>query len=217
MVVRSKFYLMMKDAPSWIVLAQLLRPQGRKGELLAELHTDFPERFEDQRRVYLAVPGFDGATAEARSEEVVSFWLPVGKNEGRIVLQFQGIDTISDAESIAGLEVIVPEEERLPLDDESVYISELVGCTVYDGTASVGVVEDVQFPATPDGGRRLTDAAPLLAVRSVEDDEILIPFAKAFLIAMDTDAKRIDMILPSGLIDVNRSSETKSDQKDSGE
>jgi 16S rRNA processing protein RimM len=204
----------MKSTPSWIVLAQLLRPQGRKGELLAELLTDFPERFEGQGRVFLAPAGFSGAQEEARSVEVTSSWLPVGKNEGRIVLQFAGIDSISDAEAIAGLEVIIPAEERLPLDDESVYISELVGCTIYDGAAIVGVVEDVQFPSTPDGGRRLTDAAPLLAVRSPEGDEVLIPFAKAFLVAMNTDAKRIDMILPVGLVEVNRSIEAEPDHEE---
>jgi 16S rRNA processing protein RimM len=199
----------MITTPSWIVLAHLLRPQGRKGELLAELLTDFPERFEDRRHVFLAAAGFNGTSAEARPAEVVAFWLPVGKNEGRIVLQFAGIDSISDAESIAGLEVIVSEEDRLPLDDESVYISELVGCTIYDGTVAVGVVEDVQFPSTADGARRLEDAAPLLSVRSADGDEVLIPFAKAFLVAMDTDAKRIDMVLPAGLIEVNRSSEAE--------
>ncbi len=136
--------------------------------------------------------------------DVLAFWLPVGKNEGRVVLQFAGIDTISDAESIAGNDVLVPREERLPLDDESVYISELIGCTVYDGPLPVGVVEDVQFAMTADGGRRLEDAAPLLSVRSLEGDEVLIPFAKAFLVAVDTEAKRIDMTLPQGLIDVNR-------------
>jgi 16S rRNA processing protein RimM len=130
----------------------------------------------------------------------------VGKNEGRIVLQFAGIDSISDAESIAGLEVIVSEEERLPLDDDSVYISELIGCTIHDGATAVGVVEDVQFPMTADGGRLLSEAAPLLAVRSLDGDEVLIPFAKAFLVAIDVEAKRIDMVLPSGLLDVNRGS-----------
>jgi 16S rRNA processing protein RimM len=195
---------MTQSPPAWIVLAHLLRPQGRKGEVLAELFTDFPERFEDQRRVFLAAPGFEGEEAEARSAEVVAFWLPVGKNEGRVVLQFAGIDTISDAESIAGLDVLVPREQRLRLDDESVYISELIGCTVYDGSMSVGAVEDVQFAMTADGGRRLDDAAPLLAVRSPEGDEILIPFAKAFVVAVDTGAKRIEMTLPEGLIEVNR-------------
>jgi 16S rRNA processing protein RimM len=204
---------MTQSTPAWIVLAHLLRPQGRKGEVLAELFTDFPERFEDQRRVFLAAPGFDGEPAEARAAEVVGFWLPVGKNQGRIVLQFAGIDTISDAESIAGQDVLIPREERLPLDDDSVYISELIGCTVYDGSLPVGVVDEVQFAMTADGARRLDDAAPLLAVTSPKGDEVLIPFAKAFLVAVDAKAKRIDMTLPEGLIEVNRSAADGDDQK----
>ena len=196
---------MTQSTPAWIVLAHLLRPQGRKGEVLAELFTDFPERFEEQRRVFLAAPGFAGEESEARSVDVAAFWLPVGRNEGRVVLQFAGIETISDAETIAGLDVLVPREERLPLDDESVYISDLIGCTVYDGPRRIGVVEDVQFAMTADGGRRLDDAAPLLVVTGAEGDEILIPFAKAFLVAVDTKAKRIEMALPEGLVEVNRS------------
>ena len=202
--VSLQFCLMTQSTPAWISLAHLLRPQGRKGEVLAELFTDFPERFEDQKRVFLAAPGFAGEETEARAAEVVAFWLPVGKNVGRVVLQFAGIDTISDAESIGGLDVLVPRGERLPLDDESVYVSELIGCTVYDGLLAVGVVEDVQFAMSADGARRLEDAAPLLAVRSSEGDEILIPFAKAFLVEVDTEARRVDMRLPQGLVEVNR-------------
>lgn len=198
---------------SWVVLAHLLRPQGRKGELLAELLTDFPERFEDRRQVFLAPEGFGGEASAARAAEVVSFWLPVGKNVGRIVLQFAAIDSISDAEKAAGLDVIVPMEERQALDDESVYISDLVGCTLYDGAAPVGVIEDVQFPTTPDGSRRLEDVAPLLEVRSSDGDEILVPFAKAFLVAVDTEAKRVEMTLPAGLVDVNRTPAEDADQK----
>lgn len=195
---------MTQSTSAWIVLAHLLRPQGRKGELLAELLTDFPQRFSDQKRVFLAAPEFNGSQAEAHSAEVVGFWLPLGKNEGRVVLQFAGIDTISAAETIAGLDVLVPQEERVPLEDESVYISELTGCTVYDGSTQIGVVEEVQFAMTADGGRRLDDAAPLLAVISPGGDEILVPFAKAFLVKVDTETKRIEMKLPEGLIEVNR-------------
>ncbi len=195
---------MTQNTSAWIVLAHLLRPQGRKGELLAELSTDFPERFENRTRVFLAAPGFNGGQAEARPAEVVTFWLPVGKNEGRVVLQFTGVETISAAETIAGLDVLVPREERLPLDEESVYISELTGCALYDGPKLVGVVEEVQFAMTADGGRRLDDAAPLLAVTSPDGDEILVPFAKAFLVKVDTEAKRIEMALPEGLIEINR-------------
>ena len=205
---------MTESTPAWIVLAHLLRPQGRKGELLAELFTDFPERFEEQRRVFLAAPGFDGDEAEARAVEVAAFWLPVGKNDGRVVLKFDGIDTISEAETVAGLDAVIPRGERLALEDESVYISELIGCTVYDGPQEIGVVRDVQFAMTADGGRRLDDAAPLLAVASVEGDEILIPFAKAFLVRVDTEAKRIEMTLPEGLVEVNRPASEMRTHKD---
>jgi 16S rRNA processing protein RimM len=204
---------MTERSPLWIVLAHLLRPQGRKGEVLAELLTDFPERFDERRQVFLAAPNFVGEAADARSAEVVGFWLPVGKNVGRIVLHFAGVDTISDAETLAGLDVIVPSEERVALDEESAYISELIGCTLYDGTTQVGVVADVQFATTPDGGRRLEEAAPLLAVKSVEGDEVLVPFAKAFLVAVDVGAKRIDMRLPEGLVEVNRQPDARRDQK----
>ena len=206
-------FRMTNSDPSWVVLAHLLRPQGRKGELLAELLTDFPERFEDRKQVFLAPEGFSGEASAARSAEVVSFWLPVGKNVGRIVLQFAGINSISEAEGLAGLDVMVPLEERQPLDAESVYITDLIGCTLYDGATPVGVIEDVQFPSTPDGSRKLEDAAPLLSVKANDGDEILVPFAKAFLIGVDTEAKRVDMALPVGLVDVNRATDTDVDQK----
>lgn len=206
-------FCMTNSDPSWVVLAHLVRPQGRKGELLAELLTDFPERFEDRKQVFLAPEGFSGEAPAARSAEVVSFWLPVGKNVGRIVLQFAGINSISEAEGLAGLDVMVPFEERQPLDEESVYITDLIGCTLYDGATPVGVIEDVQFPSTPDGSRKLEDAAPLLSVRANDGDEILVPFAKAFLIGVDTEAKRVDMALPVGLTDVNRATDTDVDQK----
>jgi 16S rRNA processing protein RimM len=194
----------MTDSNDWVVLAQLLRPQGRKGELLAELLTDFPERFDERRRVYLAAANFTGSSAEAKEAEVSAYWLPLGKNQGRIVLKFAGIGSISDAEKLAGLEVIVPREERLPLDEEANYISDLVGCTVYDGAMPVGVIEDVQFATTPDGLRRLEETAPMLVVTSGEREELLIPFVKDFVVAVDVAGKRVEMVLPEGLLDVNR-------------
>ena len=194
----------MRIESNWIVLAELLRPQGRKGELLAELHTDFPERFNEDTRVFLAKADFNGSSEQARQAVVSEYWLPLGKNQGRIVLKFAGIDSISDAESIAGLEVIVPREERLALEDEANYISDLVGCTVYDAGTAIGVVDDVQFSTTADGLRRLEEIAPMLILTGTDGQELLIPFAKDFLVSIDAEAKQIEMVLPSGLLDVNR-------------
>ncbi len=195
--------------PRWTLLAHILRPQGRKGEVLAELLTDFPERFETRKSVFLAPPDFAGWPEDARAIEVVSFWLPVGKNEGRVVLQLSDIDSISKAELLAGLDVLVPETARMPLEDDTSYISDLTGCTLFDlaGAAEpvpVGIVIDVQFATTPDGSRRLEDAAPLLSVEAPDGSEILIPFVKVFLVSLDLAARRIEMSLPSGLLDINR-------------
>jgi 16S rRNA processing protein RimM len=196
----------MTDTSEWIVLAHVLRPQGRKGEVLAELLSDFPERFEG-RRVFLAKAGFRGfrgAREEAREAVVTAYWLPVGKNQGRIVLKVAGVESITDAEGIAGLDVLAPMEERVALEDDANYISDLVGCTVFDGGTAVGVIEDVQFATTPDGLRRLEESAPMLVLKSPEGDEVLVPFAKDFVVAVDAENKRVEMALPAGLLDVNR-------------
>lgn len=194
---------MHSDTSSWIVLARLIRPQGRKGELLAELLTDFPDRFVGRENLFLAPPDFAGSPEEARRVAVTSSWLPVGKNKGRVVLHFAGTDTISEAEALAGLDVMVPREQRISLDDESVYVNDLVGCVLFDNGAEVGRVTGVEFPAAPDGSR-LDEAAPLLEVESIDGSEILVPFAKTFLKMIDLKGKRIEMNLPAGLLDVNR-------------
>ncbi len=193
-----------EDRHEWTVLAHLLRPQGRKGELLAELLTDFPERFEDRPGVFLAKPDFSGPEAQARPIEVLNHWLPVGRNHGRIVLALAGIDSIEKAELLAGLDVIIPVGQRVELEDDAEYISELTGCIVFDGPIEVGTVTGVEFPTTADGNRRLQDAAPLLTVETAAGDEILIPYVQAFLISLRPAEKRIDMQLPPGLIDLNR-------------
>jgi 16S rRNA processing protein RimM len=199
----------MESPSQWIVLAHILRPQGRKGELLADLFTDFPERFAEHRHVWLAPQGFADQAGDAPSRasaepaEVAAHWLPVGRNAGRIVLHFAGVDSIEQAEKLAGKEVLIPLAERLPLDSGAAYISDLVGCTVYDRGVAIGVVDSVEFPTSPDGSRRLEDAAPLLALKSPKGEEILIPFANAYLLELDVAAKTIRMALPEGLAEIN--------------
>lgn len=202
-----------EHVPQWVVLAHLLRPQGRKGEILAELLTDFPEDFRDRERVFLAPPDFAGPEAQARLVEIARFWLPVGRNQGRIVLHIKGVDSITAAEALSGLEIVAPSSERHLLEEDATYISDLIGCVVFDlalpsQPVEIGVVVDVHFATTPDGSRRLRDAAPLLAVESPQGDEVLIPFAKAFLLSLDPEHKRIEMSLPLGLVEINRASAT---------
>ena len=174
--------------------------------MLAELLTDFPDRFREQPEVFLAKPDFAGTEAEARAITITNHWLPVGKNNGRVVLAFAGIDSITLAETLEGFEVIIPSADRMPLEDDAEYIDDLLGCTVFDCDTSIGTVEAVDFPTTPDGARRLPDAAPLLTVLTPAGDEVLIPYVQAFLTSIRTAEKRIDMALPAGLLDLNQKS-----------
>jgi 16S rRNA processing protein RimM len=202
----------MQNAKQWIVLAQILRPQGRKGEVLADLFTDFPDRFAQHPQVWLAPSGFaEGTQTVGASDgsnppqqfEVAAHWLPVGRNAGRIVLHFDGVETIEQAGRLSGKEVLVPLDERLPLEPGTAYISDLIGCTVYDGITAVGIVGSVQFSTSADGSRRLDEAAPLLAITSPQGNEVLVPFVNEFILGVDLAAKSIRMALPEGLAEIN--------------
>ena len=203
-----------KEEPEWILLAALLRPQGRKGEILAESFTDFPESLAGRAGLYLAPPEFRGVESAARACTVTDVWMPKGKNEGRVVLGIGAVSSIDDAEALSGLELIVRAEGRQPLEDDSAYISDIVGSTLFDGGQVVGVVEDLQFPTTPDGRRRLSDAAPLLVVSS-GGDELLIPFVRDHIDRMDAATHELHMRLPAGLVELQRA-DSLSDKSRSG-
>ena len=204
-ITRTGLPAMPSQSPSaWTLLAHLLRPQGRKGEILAELHIDFPERFDTSPRVYLAKPGFTGDKAEARAVDVIGHWQPVGRNHGRIVLHIAGIDSITAAEQLSGLDVIIPREDRTELPEDEEYVEDLIGCEVFDKNTRIGTVIALDFPASPDGSRRLPGIAPILTVETPTGEEILIPYVQSFLLELSVEKKRIAMSLPEGLLDLNR-------------
>jgi 16S rRNA processing protein RimM len=110
-----------------------------------------------------------------------------------LVVKFRGIDTLSGATEIVGLEFQVPAAERAPLDPGATYISDLIGCRIWDGERQIGAIREVRFGA---------GEAPLLVV-GWGKGELEIPYAQEFLIGIDLDQKRIDMRLPDGLLEVN--------------
>jgi len=195
------------NSERWATLAHLLRPQGRKGELLCDLLTDLdPDtQFHTGRSVMLAPPKASEPAAGAAPVTIEGFFLPTGKNAGRIVLKLSGCDSISEAELLAGRQLMVPAEELPTLDPDTFYVSDLVGCTLFNGAVPIGEVVDVQFAMSPDGKTRLPEAAPLLGLHPTgapEDAEpILIPFVLAHLTSVDLAAKRILMNLPEGLLE----------------
>jgi 16S rRNA processing protein RimM len=109
-----------------------------------------------------------------------------------MVLKFASVDSISEAESLLGCELQIPAAERTELEPGTAYVSDLVGCSVWDGNREVGSVSDVRFGA---------GEAPLLVVKGAQEYEI--PFAEAWLEKVDLAGRQIRMRLPEGLLQVN--------------
>ncbi len=146
-------------------IGRVVKPQGRKGEVLVEPLSD---RVPSLRRAY--VPGPGGAAQEVT---IASCW----PHKGRYVLKLEGVDSISAAEAYRGLELRIPEAELPALPPGSYYHFQLVGLRVQDEDGcAVGVVENVWET----GGE-----APVLVVRG-DPGEVLIPLAEAFV-------KRVDL------------------------
>jgi 16S rRNA processing protein RimM len=174
----------------WAWLARIRHPQGRKGEVFADILTDFPEKFAERRRLWLLGRVSAPPTREV---ELSNHWL----HKGGVVLHFSGVDSISAAETLKGLVVAIPLAERAPLSEDEVYIADLIGCQLLNVTGQeqvvVGEIEDVDRSAGP---------VALLVVRG-RNGEILVPFAKSYLRDIDLAAKRVVMALPEGLAELN--------------
>jgi 16S rRNA processing protein RimM len=174
-----------------VTVARILRPHGRRGEVAAEILTDFPDRLTRLNSVEL----WNEKTA-AQQVAIRKCWLSHSRG-GQAIFLFENSDSISDAEKLVGLEVQIPLAERVPLPDTSYYVTDLIGCEVCEKNgAVVGRVRDVQF--TGDGAAR----NPILVVDSASG-ELLIPLAQEICERVDVQARRIDVVLPEGLRDLN--------------
>lgn len=174
-----------RDMSDFITLARVVKTQGRIGEVGAEVHSDIPDRFTAGMRLWALAQ--DGSRREL---EVEDLW----PHKGLLILKFAGFDSISEAETLLKCELQVPASERAQLEAGWTYVSDLAGCTVYDGLRVVGEIEDVQFGA---------GEAPLLIVRGEAKQAYEIPFAEAYLERVDVAAKQVRMKLPEGLLEIN--------------
>jgi 16S rRNA processing protein RimM len=189
--------------PKFVTVARILRARGNKGEVASELLTDFPERLPEINKMYLC------SESGARREAVLRcFW--VDRNHpGHGVFHFEGVTSIDDAEKLRGLEVQIPMEQRATLPSGSFFVTDLIGCSVFElfralpvvassprslseTPALIGKVRDVYFPGEGQPG------TPLLAL-DTSSGELLIPLAEDICKRVDTAARRIEVLLPEGL------------------
>ncbi len=171
----------------FITLARVTKTQGRHGEVAVEVHSDVPGRFVPGMRLWALAANSD---SDRRELEVEDLW----PHKGLLVLKLAGVDSISEAETLLKCELQVPRSERAAIEQGWNFVSDLVGCMVLDHGREIGRIEDVQFGA---------GEAPLLVVADAKGKKFDIPFAEAYLEAVDIAQKQVRMKLPEGLLEVN--------------
>ena len=165
-----------------VAIANIVRTRGLKGEVVADVLTDFPERFEL----------LDAVTAVRESGErfelkIEKFWF----QSGRLILKFVGYDSIESGEKLRNVEICVPESEAVELGDDEFFDWQLAGCKVetIDGE-EIGEVRELMR----------TGGTELLVVAG-ETKEYLIPFATAICVEVDIENKLIKIDPPEGLLE----------------
>lgn len=171
---------------AWLTVARIVKTQGRRGEVAAELLTDFPERLAQRTEVWL----WDGE-GEPRRTRVERTW----PHKSYLVFHFAGCDSMVQAEALVGLEIQIPRAEAAPLAPGTYWLDELAGCRVVDAAtgAELGRVRELIT----------TGGTPLLAVDTPRGGELLIPFAEEFCRRIAPEEKLIEVALPEGLRDLN--------------
>lgn len=165
-----------------VAIARIAKPRGLRGEVVADILTDFPERFRETKTVTAVAP--DGT----RRELVIdAFWF----QKGRVIFKFAGFDSMNDAEALREFEICVSESESVELSDDEFFEWQLEGCAVeVIGGESLGIVTEVMK----------TGGTEVLVVKGSEK-EYLIPFAEAICVEVDIEAKLIRIDPPEGLLD----------------
>lgn len=167
-----------------IVVARIARTRGRRGEVIADLLTDFPERFQDLETLIAIAP--DGSQ---RSLQIEEHWF----HKDRIVLKFADCDSIEAAEQLAGLQLAVPASQRVPLARDHFYEWELHGCRVESINGElVGEVSEIMR----------TGGVEVLAVKNKAGHEFLIPMAKEICVSVDVEKRLIRIDPPAGLLEL---------------
>lgn len=171
------------NAEDLITIARVARPHGLHGEVVADLSTDFPERFDEPGAVLVRFP------SGAVSEQFIERTRP---HKDRVIIKLRGFDTVGEADSLRGVSLLITRSELFPLPADNYYDFDLVDCVVTtSGGKVVGRVTGVEHYG----------AAPLLVVVGPDQREFMIPLAASICVEVDTAQKRIMVDPPEGLLD----------------
>ncbi len=156
----------------FVSVALIIKTRGIKGEVVADLLTDFPKRFASVRSVRIL------RGDQTFEETLERYWF----HRGRVILRFQGRETPETAAPLVGGYVQVPEEERFVPPRNTYYHSDLIGCQIEEKGQILGVVTGI-FESGPENAN--------LVVRATDGNEVMIPLVKQFVKKVDIGGKRI--------------------------
>ncbi len=182
---RPDLYTMKEDAEH-VTLARITRPRGNKGEVAAENLSDGLRYFAKGGRLQAVLP--DRTMLEVGID---SAW----EHKGRLILKFEGFETISDAERLRFAELKVRKDALETPPEGEYFLDDLIGCRMVDQDScrELGTVADVYEPP---GG------LPLFSVEDSDGKELLVPFAREICREVDVESKRIAVCLPAGMEDL---------------
>ncbi|HXG86602.1 MAG TPA: ribosome maturation factor RimM [Pyrinomonadaceae bacterium] len=165
-----------------VAIAKLTKSRGVRGEMVGQVLTDFPERFENLEKVFAVCP--NGKSSEIKIENFRF-------QKDRIVLKFKGFDSIDTAETLRDCEICIPESEAVELEEGEFFDWQLEGCAVetLEGE-KLGTVQELMR----------TGGTEILVVKS-DEKEYLIPFAETICTEVDIENKLVKVDAPEGLLD----------------
>lgn len=165
-----------------VAIAKIVKTRGLRGETVADILTDFPERFEETENVVAVFP--NGERLELKIEEFRF-------QKGRILLQFEGYNSLEKAENLRNAEICIPEDEAVELEEDEFFDWQLENCEVetIDGE-KLGKVKELMR----------TGGTEILVVQG-KTKEYLIPFAETICTEVDVENKLIKVDPPEGLLE----------------
>ncbi|HSG40323.1 MAG TPA: ribosome maturation factor RimM [Thermoanaerobaculia bacterium] len=169
------------DLPETVAVGRVLRSHGLKGEVVVEVLSDVPGRYEKGSRVQgvrAGRPPLSLVVASSRPQK------------GGAVVRFEGYEDRDRAEELRGLDLEVPRSEVPKAPEGTYYQFELLGCLCFNEGEALGRVVEV----TEDGGG-------LMLIVEGEGRRVPVPFVREFLREVDVEAGRIDLVLPPGLLE----------------
>ncbi len=163
------------------IIAEILRPHGRRGEVVLRPFTDHLSTLTSAKQVFLGqTPGEPVKVSGVRI------------HKGAPLLKLDGIDDMSRAESLRGMVVCLPAGDLSPLGEGEYFLHDLVGLTLLDHNGTeVGKVDRVLETGGP----------PVLAGNRVDGEPFMVPFAHGTIRDVNLDTGIIRLVDLPGLVD----------------